>query len=296
MIRKQDTWPLGALAFLLVATAGWWALALWPVPTNVPEWLERTRAVCFNATETGLPDVSGWILLIGQPIGMVAVLVIGWKSDMVDALSHLRTSPGGRGLMAGVVFLTLAGATGAGIRVANAGLPDPILAGSADVPDTYPRLDRAMPDMTALVDQHGESFSLASLNGRPAFVAFSYGHCVTICPLVVHASRMTRTALADERAFAIVIVTLDPWRDTPSRLADLVGQYELDTELDFVLSGSVEDVEAALDGWQVARVRDELTGDVTHPALVYLIEPDGTVAYASTGAVGQLKELAGRLR
>jgi hypothetical protein len=43
-------------------------------------------------------------------------------------------------------------------------------------------------------------------------------------------------------------------------------------------------------------VRDEQTGDVVHPALVYLMEPDGTLAYASTGAMGQLKELAARLR
>ena len=198
--------------------------------------------------------------------------------------------------MASVVFLVLAGATGATMRVVSARLPDPILAGSADVPDSYPRLDRTMPDMAALVDQHGETFSLDRLGGRPAFVAFAYGHCVTICPLVVHASRAVRSALAGERDFAIIVVTLDPWRDTPSRLAHLVGQYELDPELDFVLTGSVEDVEAALDGWQVARVRDEQTGDVTHPALVYLVEPDGTVAYASTGAMGQLRELALRLR
>jgi cytochrome oxidase Cu insertion factor (SCO1/SenC/PrrC family) len=296
MIRRQDAWPLGALGFLLAATAGWWALALWPTPTDVPQWLERTRAVCFNATDSGLPAASGWILLIGQPIGMIAVLMVGWRQDMVSTLGHLRSSRAGRGLMAAVAFLLMSGFTGAGIRVATAGVPDALLVGSADVPDTYPRIDRAMPDMTSLVDQDGESFTLSRLSGRPAFVTFAFGHCLTVCPLVVHASRGARATLHDERDFSVIVVTLDPWRDTPSRLSALVEQYQLDPALDFVLSGAVEDVEAALDEWRIGRVRDERTGDVTHPALVYLLEPDGTVAYSSTGAAGQLEELARRLR
>lgn len=296
MIRRRDAWPLGALGFLLLATAAWWALALWPAPSNAPEWLERTRAVCFNATDTGLPDTSGWILLIGQPIGMVAVLLVGWRDDVASTLVHLRSSLGGRSLMAGAALLVLVGFAGAGVRVATAGVPDPVLVGSADVPESYARVDRAMPDMAALVDQNGRPFALHRLQGRAAFVTFAFGHCATVCPLVVHSSRMTRTALGAERDFAVIVVTLDPWRDLPSRLPHLMRQYELDAERDFVLSGTVEDVEAALDDWRVGRVRDAVTGDITHPALIYLVEPDGTVAYASTGARGQLEALARRLR
>jgi hypothetical protein len=33
-----------------------------------------------------------------------------------------------------------------------------------------------------------------------------------------------------------------------------------------------------------------------HPGLVYLIEPDGTLAYSSAGGVERLVGLAGRLR
>jgi len=271
-------------------------LALWPAPTDAPQWLERTRAVCFNTTGTGLPDTSGWILLIGQPIGMIAALFIGWRSEMVSTLGHLRSSQAGRGLMATVTFVVLASLTGAGVRVVTAGAPDPVLVGSSDVPESYPRIDGTMPDMAALVDQRGESFTLARLEGRAALVTFAFGHCETVCPMVVHSSRMTRSALAEERDFAVIVVTLDPWRDTPSRLPHLVEQFELDPDRDFVLSGAVDDVEAALDAWKMGRVRDELTGDVVHPALVYLMEADGTLAYASTGAMGQLTELARRLR
>jgi cytochrome oxidase Cu insertion factor (SCO1/SenC/PrrC family) len=296
MIRRQDAWPLGALGFLLLATAAWWALALWPAPSGAPEWLERTRAVCFNATASGLPDSSGWILLIGQPIGMVVVFLVGWRAQAADTLAHLRSSGRGRGLIAGAALLVVAGLTGAGVRVATAGVPDPVLPGSADVPASYARVDRPMPEMAALVDQRGQAFGLRRLQGRAAFVTFAFGHCATVCPMVVHSSRMTRDALKGERDFTVVVVTLDPWRDTPSRLPRLVEQYGLDPRRDFVLSGAVGEVEVALDAWRVGRVRDGVTGDITHPALVYLVEPDGTVAYASTGAAGQLQELARRLR
>src|SRR3990172_488363 len=69
---------VAALGSLAAITAAWWALALWPVPGGVPEWLARARFVCFNAGPDGLPDASGWLLLVGEPIGMLAVLLAVW--------------------------------------------------------------------------------------------------------------------------------------------------------------------------------------------------------------------------
>ncbi len=200
-------------------------------------------------------------------------------------------------MVAGATLLLVVGGLGAaGVRVANARIPEPVLPGSADVPESYPRLDREAPDMSALVDQRGEAFTPETLEGRSAFVTFAFGNCETVCPMVVHASRAARMELGNPEEWAVVVVTLDPWRDTPSRLSHLVEQYELDPERDFVLSGGVDDVERVLDGWNIARSRDTQTGDITHPPLVYLVEPEGTVAYASSGAMQQLVALARRLR
>lgn len=295
MMRTQDRWPLSALAFLLVATAAWWALALWPLPSDTPQWLERARAVCFNVTETGLPDGSGWVLLVGQPIGMVALLLVGWRDEVRETLGYLASTARGR-VLAGSVTLTLVlGLSAAAVRVASARVPEPELPGSSDVPETYPRLDRPFPQVEGLVDQHGAPFSLVSLEGRGALVTFAFAHCETICPLLVRSSLAVRDELEPEMALAVVALTLDPWRDTPSRLPDMAAKWSL-PEGDFVVSGAVESVQAALDAWNVSRVRDPQSGDVTHPALVYLVEPDGTVAYASTGAPAQLETLARRLR
>jgi hypothetical protein len=62
---------VSALVAIVAVTAAWWALALWPVGGSAPDWLLRTREVCFGATADTLPDAGGWILLVGQPAGML---------------------------------------------------------------------------------------------------------------------------------------------------------------------------------------------------------------------------------
>ena len=278
-----------------MVTAAWWALALWPLPAEAPAWLERTRAVCFNTNGTGLPDTSGWILLIGEPLGMLAVLMAGWGRAVRDTSRHLVSSAPGRLLATITGLLVMGGLGAAGTRVATGAVPDPLLIGSADVPDTYPRLDRPFAAADGLVDQGGRAFTLESLDGRRAFVTFAFAHCETICPLLVRSSLAARDEVASKDEMAVVVITLDPMRDTPSRLQSMVEQWQM-SDSDFVVSGEVGHVDRALDALNVARVRDERTGEVVHTALVYLLESDGTVAYASTGGQGQLVELARRLR
>jgi len=292
-MRGKDLWPLGAAGFILVVSAAWWTLALWSVP-GAPEWLERTRAVCFNITETGLPDTKGWLLLFGQPPAMLAVLLIGWPAEARRSAQWLATTAAGRSITLMTGSLVLAGVVLAGSTVRAARLPDFAVGIDEPAPETYPRLDRTWPSTAALVDQSGLPFDLGRLEGRAALVTFAFGNCATLCPAVVHQARATR--LDVERDLALVVFTLDPWRDTPSRLPHLVDQYELDPTRDFVVSGPVESVEATLDAWGIPRERDVRTGDITHPAIVYMVEPDGTVAYGSTGGVAQMVSLAERLR
>ena len=47
-----------------------------------------------------------------------------------------------------------------------------------------------------------------------------------------------------------------------------------------VLSGAEAEVERALSAWRVPRARSLATGDVTHPALVYVVDSRGELAYA----------------
>jgi len=299
MIRRQDAWPLGAIGFVLAVTAAWWGFALWSVP-GAPDWVERARAVCFNLTESGLPDAKGWLLLLGQPPTMLAFLLVGWHEQVGSSLRHLLSSGRGRALAGGVLALGLAGLSLAGAKVTDARLPGVAWGDSGPAASDHPRLDRSWPEPGGLVDHTGAAFSHARLEARPALVTFAFGHCETLCPVVVHQARAARDALPSDEGAApvtsLVVFTLDPWRDTPARLPGLLEQWGLDAGRDFVVGGTVEAVERALDAWGLARTRDQRTGDIVHAGVVYFVEPDGTVAYASTGGVEQLVSLGARIR
>jgi protein SCO1 len=281
--RREHWLAVGALALILGITALWWALALWPVPVTgqAPAWLLRTRAVCFGTSSTGLPDGYGWLTLIGQPILMLGMLYFMWGDAVLAGLAALARLRGGRIALAGAATVAIAALAAAGARVANATGAEPRAPSGAESLD-LPRLDRPAPPLD-LVDQHGERLTLARFRGQPVLLTFAYAHCETVCPLVVHDVLRARE-LAGNPAPVAIIVTLDPWRDTPARLAAVAERWRLPAD-GFVVSGDTGAVTATLDRWSVSRQRDLRTGEVAHATLVYLIARDGRVAYAASGAV-----------
>ena len=275
---------VGALALILVITALWWALALWPVPSDGgPEWLLRTRVVCFGTSPNGLPDSYGWLTLIGQPVLMLGMLFVISGDAVVAGLRALGRVRAGRVGLRGATALLLAALVAAGARVASAVSPEPPAASSGGPVLDLPRLDRPAPALD-LVDQRGDRLTLARFHGRPVLVAFAYAHCETVCPLVVRDVLRARELAAD-LAPAAVIVTLDPWRDTPARLGSIAERWGLGSD-GFVASGDTGAVAATLDRWNVARQRDLRTGEVAHATPVYVIGRDGRVAYAVSGSAG----------
>lgn len=275
-----------ALAAILVITAGWWALALWPLGAEAPEWLARTREVCFGATRTGLPNAGGWLLLVGEPIGMFAVLYVVWGDDLRAGLARWHRRVGGQLASALIVLLCVSGLAAAARRVAAAtgGGPGEAFALSPALP---PRGDAPAAPL-ALTDQSGGTTRLADYRGRWVMVTFAFGHCEDICPVIVqHAQR----ARADEGAphIPLLIVSLDPWRDTPDRLPGIARTWGIGAE-DRVLSGDVATVTAALDAWQVARVRDPDTGDLAHGSTIVLVDPEGRAAWRVEGAPQRIRE------
>ena len=291
MIRRQDVWPLGTVAFVLLVTAAWWTLALWSIP-GAPDWLERARSVCFNLGESGLPDSAGWLVLLGQPPVMFAALMVGWGREIRESGRHLVSSGSGRIVAASVAAASIAGLSLAGARVLSARVPEAEWGAIASSVSAV-RIDRPWPTLSELVDQHGDAFGRARLAGRPAFVTFAFGHCASICPAVVHQTLAARDELGVD--WPLVVFTLDPWRDTPGRLPMVARQFGLDEARDHLVGGGIAEVEASLDAWAITRSRDTRTGDILHPGLVYLIDADGTIAYAATGGRGQLVELGALL-
>ena len=292
-LSASERAALIALVGWFAVTLAWWAFALWPL-SGEPTQLARARAVCFNTGPTGLPDASGWMLLIGQPIGMFAILMVVGGDAVRGTLSFLRANLLGRIALVGTAVIALVGLGAASVRVANA-QPDGAFVVNREMPAaTYPRLDRPAPSL-GLVDQAGDIVTLERFRGRPVLMTFAFGHCEAICPTVVHETRQAQRRLQETgREVAMLVVTLDPWRDTPSRLGPLMQQWMLGED-GYVLSGEVDQVNRVLDAWDVARRRDVTNGDIAHPALVFVLDGEGRIAYAANGGAGVLEELVKRL-
>jgi cytochrome oxidase Cu insertion factor (SCO1/SenC/PrrC family) len=289
MTRERTARPglaITTLTLIVAITAAWWALALWPVGAAAPEWLARTRAACFGARPGGLPDAGGWILLIGEPAGMAAVFIALWRQSLRSEIERLRRDRVWRVVASGVILVGLVAVALLGMRVARAyAASRPVTRVEGGV---LTRLDLE-PPQSSLIDQHGQRVSLADVHGHRTLLTFAFGHCTTVCPTVV------RDVLAARRAAGapdvrLIVVTLDPWRDTPDRLPYLARQWELASG-DRVLSGDVAEVEATLDALGVGRRRNEVNGAVDHASTVMLLDARGRIAWRIDGWGGSVRQI-----
>lgn len=280
------------LALILLITAGWWALALYPAGADVPAWVLRTRAACFGTVDAGLPSAGGWVLLVGEPIGMVGVLVSVWGESLRADLAWLARRRWGQAALLSTVAAVTLGSAAAGRHVADALASErfePFNALAAAAPVTW--LDRPAPPLD-LIDQRGARFDLASWRGRRVIVTFAFAHCADVCPTLVHQLREARR-VAGHEGVPLVVVTLDPWRDTPARLPHIAAQWGVSAD-DRVLSGEVADVNHVLDAWSVGRARDPATGEITHPAIAVLIDAQGRIAARLDGGMDRMIDLLQR--
>jgi len=278
-----------ALVTIVAITMAWWALALWPVGTSAPEWIARTRAACFGAGPDGLPDAGGWILLIGEPLGMIGTLIAVWGRSLASDLRRLGANPVARVVGSTLVIAVIVAVGMLAERVTRA-------YGWAAAPLRQGQAVRTKPNVDAprvsLTDQEGRLVSFADYRGAPVLLTFGFGHCTTVCPTVVHDLLAARQA-AGRTDVRLVVLTLDPWRDTPDRLPWLVAHWGL-APGDRVLSGSVAAVDSALGALGVGRTRDERTGEVAHAATVMYVDERGTIAWRLDGWWGDVGRLLSR--
>lgn len=158
------------------------------------------------------------------------------------------------------------------------GTPRPSASSSSPGPSTdlsaFLARDAIAAPPIQLTDQDGQAFSLASLNGSPAFVFFGYTHCPDVCPATIGAvGKAIETTDLGARA---VFVTVDPRRDTAAWLKE----YLTYLPAGFVaLTGSDSQIRTAADAWGVRYARVE-TGvadgySMSHTANVYLVDGAG---------------------
>jgi protein SCO1/2 len=179
-----------------------------------------------------------------------------------------------------LVALVLALALVAGVLVAlrSATPTDPVSALVLPNPDPLPEF--------SLLDQHGSTIDRSVFTGQWDVVFFGFTHCPDICPTTLQLLATARTTLAEqgqEPLPRIVLVSVDPERDTPA----IIGQY-----VDYFgagnlgITGSLEEISRLTGGLGIYFQKQATDSDnylVDHSAAVLVIDPDGRFSALFSG-------------
>jgi len=145
--------------------------------------------------------------------------------------------------------------------------------------------------------EKGESFRLDALAGRPTIITMIYGSCTTACPVLVNdARRIDRAAPeAIRERLQVVVVSFDPARDTPERMADYADDYDVDPKRWRFLHGDPADIRtlAAMLG---VRYRDNGDGTFDHSNVVTLLDARGRIAERNEGLARPVEPIVQALR
>ncbi len=130
----------------------------------------------------------------------------------------------------------------------------------------------------AFTDQTGASVTLDVFRGQPVLIGMVYASCPSACPLLItRLKRVLADLPAESRArVKVVLVSLDPKRDTPQKLTELAKVHGLEHQRWRLLRGdddAMREVAAVLG----VRFRDDGGGLISHTSNIALLDRDGVI-------------------
>lgn len=78
-----------------------------------------------------------------------------------------------------------------------------------------------------LTGQNGQDVSLSDFAGKVVLLSFGYSHCPDICPtnLLTYAQSLSALTPEEQAKVAVVMISVDPERDTPAVLGEYVTLF-----------------------------------------------------------------------
>ncbi len=130
-----------------------------------------------------------------------------------------------------------------------------------------------------LTGSDGQPFSSERLAGRPYALFFGFTQCPDVCPTTLaRLAKLRKQVGKGDESFAIVLVSVDPERDTPAEMARYAGLFGTPV---IALTGSIPAVEGikALFGVTAQKVpQPDGAYTVDHTATTFLMDANGKFA------------------
>lgn len=127
-----------------------------------------------------------------------------------------------------------------------------------------------------LTSADGKPYTLASFAGKAVLVFFGYTQCPDVCPTTLAELSEVMKLLGDKAdRLQVVMITVDPERDTP----DVLKAYVTSFDPRFLgLSGTPEQIKQAASAFKAYYAKTGVangTYSMDHTASFYLIDPKG---------------------
>lgn len=137
-----------------------------------------------------------------------------------------------------------------------------------------------------LLDASGRSRKWAEFRGQPRIATMFYSSCPFMCPLIIESGKAIDKSLtpAERARLGVVMVSLDPKRDSPAALTALVNKRGIDPKRWTLLRPDPKDVRslAAVLGIKYRALSD---GEFNHTSMLILLDADGRIL-ARTETIG----------
>jgi len=140
------------------------------------------------------------------------------------------------------------------------------------------------PDFT-LLNQDDQPIQLSALRGHVVVLTFLYTTCPDICPLTAHrlAAAYDQLTPQQQARVRILAVTVDPERDTTTRLRQYLDANGLTGKLQF-LTGQLDQVAAVWQDYHIGVEKATPTPGtnaytVNHTAVTYVLDAQGRERY-----------------
>ena len=136
---------------------------------------------------------------------------------------------------------------------------------------------RSIPDLK-MTNQDGNAVSMAELKGKWTMLFFGYTFCPDICPTTLAQLRQIKSELPKEvlSKLQIVLVSVDPNRDTPQQLKQYLGYFDPSF---LGLTAPVEVIEKLANAVSIPFIPADTSKPnytVDHSGNLALLGPDGT--------------------
>lgn len=131
--------------------------------------------------------------------------------------------------------------------------------------------------------QSEESYTLDHFKNKIVIAAMIFSHCESACPRIVADIQRIETALteSERRQVSFLLISMDPERDTPSRLSEFSLEHKLNSNWTLICSD--QDATTEIANVLGVRVKKLEGGGFDHSNIIHIIDKQGIIIYQQNG-------------